>query len=232
MTDSFEHDDELLARLRASDPASSLPPAAPDDVARLLEDTMSNDVLTESRDSGTHGRGPLTWLVAAAAAVVIAGAGAFAVLGGGDDDPVPSADPSSASDPASDPSSDPASDPSSAGDTSVTELTAPSATSARCMVPSAEAMADNPVAFDGTVQSIEGDVVTLAPTTWYAGDATDLVTVEAPPDELRTLLVSVDFQEGERYLVTATAGGAVMICGFSAPYSPGLAGVYAEAFGG
>lgn len=224
MSDSFEHDDELLARLRASDPASSLPPAAPDGVARLLEDTMSNDVVTESRASGTHGPGPRTWLVAAAAAVVIAGAGAFAVLGGGDDDPVPSADPSSASDPAS--------DPAPSADTSVTELTAPGATPARCMVPSAEAMADNPVAFDGTVQSIEGAVVTLAPTTWYAGEATDLVTVEAPSDELRTLLVSVDFREGERYLVTASAGGQVMICGFSAPYSPGLAGVYAEAFGG
>ena len=36
-------DDELLARLRAADPAASLPPADPDRVARLLEDTMSHD---------------------------------------------------------------------------------------------------------------------------------------------------------------------------------------------
>ena len=41
MTDST--DDELLARLRAADPAASLPPADPSRVARLLEDTMSHD---------------------------------------------------------------------------------------------------------------------------------------------------------------------------------------------
>ena len=50
---------------------------------------MSNDVLTESRESGTHNRSPLTWLVAAAAAVIIAGVGIFAVVNGlsGSDDP-------------------------------------------------------------------------------------------------------------------------------------------------
>lgn len=219
MTDSFEHDDELRARLRAADPASSLPPAAPDGVARLLEETMSNSILAESRESGTHSRGPLTWLVAAAAAVVLAGAGLFAVLNDGDDGQVPSADPPSASAP-------------SAAEPTVTELTAPEPSQGRCMVPTAEAMADNPVAFDGIVESIEGDLVTLVPTRWYAGDATDLVTVEAPSDALRELLVAVEFQEGERYLVTASAGGEVMVCGFSAAYSQGLAATYAEAFGG
>lgn len=224
--DDFEHDDDLRARLRAADPASALPPAAPDGVARLLEETMSNDVLAETRDSGTRGRGPLTWLVAAAAAVVIAGAGAFAVLGNDGDDPVPSADPSSAADPSA------GAEAPSGAEAPVTELTAPAAVPARCMVPTAEAMADNPVAFDGTVESVEGDLVTLVPTTWYAGDATDLVTVEAPPGGMTTLLVSVEFREGERYLVTAADGGEVMVCGFSAPYSSFLAGVYAEAFGG
>ena len=43
---------------------------------------MSNDVLTESRENGTHNRSPLTWLVAAAAAVIIAGVGIFAVVNG------------------------------------------------------------------------------------------------------------------------------------------------------
>lgn len=215
MTDSFEHDDELLARLRAADPASSLPPAAPDGVARLLEETMSNDVLTESRETGTPGRGPLTWLVAAAAAVVIGGAGLFAVLNDGGDDQLPSADP----------------EPTSATESTVTELTAPSGESGRCMPPNARAMADNPVAFDGTVQSIDGDTVTLVPTQWYAGDATDLVTVEAPPEGFEQLLVAVEFKDGGRYLVTATDGGDVMVCGFSAEYSEGLAAIYAEAFG-
>lgn len=217
MTDSFEHDDELLARLRAADPASTLPPAAPDRVARLLEETMSNDVLTESRETGTRRRGPLTWLVAAAAVVVIAGAGVFFLVNG-DDDPVTAADPEPTS-PAS-------------TDGTVTELTAPGGTQGRCMLPSAEAMAGNEVAFDGIVQSIEGDLVTLAPSEWYAGDPTDLVSVEAPGEAMQALVVSVKFEEGGRYLVTSADGEELMVCGFSAPYTAGLASMYTEAFRG
>ncbi len=218
MTDSFEHDDELRARLSAADPASSLPPVTPDGAARLLEETMSNDTLTESRDTGSRGRGPLTWLVAAAAVVVIAGVGIFAVLDDGDDGQVPSAD-----------------RPSETGgaESTVTELTAPDPGAApRCMIPDAQALAPLPTAFDGTVQSIEGDIVTLVPTQWYAGEPTDLVTVEAPSEALRQLLVAVEFEDGGRYLVAATDGGEVAVCGFSAPYSQGLAATYAEAFGG
>ena len=113
-----QHDDDQLdARLRAADPAASLPEADPAWVARLLEDTMSNDVLTESRENGTHNRSPLTWLVAAAAAVIIAGVGIFAVVNGqGADEPTP---------------------PPQAADPTVTELVGPdeAALSARCMVP-------------------------------------------------------------------------------------------------
>ena len=120
------------ARLRAADPASSLPPADPAWVARLLEDTMSNDVLTESRETGTHNRSPLTWLVAAAAAVIIAGVGVFAVVNGLADPttrrPVAGSDrPDTAAIRPSDPT--------------VTELTAPGseAYTARCMLPNAAA---------------------------------------------------------------------------------------------
>ena len=56
-------DDELRARLRAADPASSLPPADPERVARLLEDVMSTELTTEYRETGTRNRGPLTWAV-------------------------------------------------------------------------------------------------------------------------------------------------------------------------
>jgi hypothetical protein len=63
MTDHDERD-ELFARLRDADPAAALPPADPDRVARLLEDAMSHDTMTESRETGTRGRSPLTWLAA------------------------------------------------------------------------------------------------------------------------------------------------------------------------
>lgn len=208
--------DELLARLRAADPAASLPPAPPERVARLLEDTMAEDLSThETREAGTRARGPLTWLVAAAAVVVIAGAVTFAVLRG--EDGAPGA---------------PSQDPPVAGEVTVTELQAPGAAAyeARCMLPNAEVLQGKPVAFDGTVTSIEGDVVTLEPTEWYAGEPTDLVTVTAPGAELEKLLSAVSFEDGQRYLVAADDDGDVMVCGFSAPWSAELSAVYAEAF--
>lgn len=210
MTEPFDHDDELLARLRAADPASSLTPVPPEGVARLLEDAMSHDVLTESRESGTHGRSLLTWLVAAAAVVLIAAAGAFVFLGSDDDvAPMPAVT-----------------------EPTVTELQAPdpSAYNVRCMVPNAEVLSGQTTAFSGTVDEIDGEDVTLTPDRWYAGNPTDLVTVTAPGEQLEALLSAVSFEDGERYLVAADEGGHVMVCGFSAAWSEDLAAVYAEAF--
>lgn len=210
MTESYD-DEELAARLRAADPASALPPVAPERVARLLEETMSHDVLAESRETGTRGRGPLTWVVAAAAAILIVGSGFLLLRDGTADDTPPVAD---------------------APGLTTTALTAPDpARAGRCMVPSAEVLATKPVAFDGTVQSVEDGTVTLAPTRWYAGEPTARVTVEGPSDHLRALVMSLDFEEGERYLVAASDDGDVMVCGFSAPYSDDLAAMYADAFG-
>jgi hypothetical protein len=205
-----DRDDELRARLRAADPASTLPPADPAGMARLLEDTMSHDVMDESRETGTRDRSPLTWLVAAAAVVVIAVAGGFLLVNGED-----SADPVAGE----------------GADPTVTDLRAPAAAAGRCMVPTAERLATAPVAFDGVVTEQTDGLVTLEPSRWYAGDPTDLVTVTAPDRDLALLLTSVEFEEGGRYLVAAT-GGAVMICGFSGPHSGELADLYAEAFGG
>ena len=207
--------DELHDRLRASDPAASLPPADPERVARLLEDVMSTELTTENRATGTRNRSTLTWLVAAAATVIIAAAGLCAVTGLNGDDP----DRPAVSDGA------PVSDP------TVTELEAPgtAAYNAKCMVPNAEALSRQTLAFDGTVTSISDGLVTLAPSTWYAGTPTDLVQVRAPAEDWQRLLSAVRFEEGGRYLVSAT-DGRVTVCGFSAPYSPDLAAIYAAAF--
>ena len=127
--------DELRARLRAADPAASLPPADPDRVARLLEDVMSTELTTENRETGTRDRGPLTWLVAAAAVLIIAGVGLFGVLNHDDD---------------------PAAPPTAVDDKTVTELTAPSAAAyaAKCMVPSADLLRQQSVAFEGSVTTV------------------------------------------------------------------------------
>jgi hypothetical protein len=208
-----EHDDDALrARLRGSDPAASLPPADPSGVARLLEDVMSTELTTENRETGTRNRGPLTWLVAAAAVLIIAGVGLFAVLGH---------------------DSDPDAPPTAADAKTVTELSAPSpaAYSARCMVPDAELLSQQSVAFDGTVTTLDAGVVTLTVSHWYAGGPTDLVRVQAPPEEMQDLVGAVEFENGGRYLVSAT-DGQITVCGFSAPYSEDLAAVYAQAFAG
>jgi hypothetical protein len=84
-------------------------------------------------------------------------------------------------------------------------------------------------AFDGTVTSIDGTQVTLEVGHWYRGGNEDLVTVEASDAELQMLIQAVSFEQGERYLVSAT-DGIVTVCGFSAPYSDELAALYAQAF--
>ncbi|GAB2451336.1 hypothetical protein GCM10027062_35340 [Nocardioides hungaricus] len=203
--------DELRDRMRAADPAGSLPPADPSRVARLLEDVMSTELTTENRETGTRDRSPLTWLVAAAAVLIIAGVGLFALLNVGDD---------------------PAAPPPAADDTTVTELTAPGADAyaARCMVPSAEVLSGQGVAFDGTVTTIADGVVTLDVGKWYAGGPTDLVRVRAPSEDMQKLLAAVSFREGKRYLVSAS-DGRVTVCGFSAPYSDDLVALYQQAFG-
>jgi hypothetical protein len=204
------NDDELLARLRAADPAASLPPADPGRTARLLEDTMSHDTETPPADQHTpvRSRSPLAWLVAAAAVLVIAGVGAFAVLGPGDDPQVPAAQPPAPT---------------------VLALSARPPTSAKCMVVTAEVLANQQVAFDGTVVTITDGLVTLDVTQWYRGGDADQVTVQAPPEGMEALLSAADFQVGHRYLVSAT-DGFVSVCGFSAAYSDELAAMYAQAF--
>ena len=208
---THDGDDDLRARLRAADPASALPPADPTRVARLLEETMSNQTdtaLTESRETGTHGRSPFTWLVAAAAAVLIAGVGVFGFLNRGGDTDVPSA----------------------TDQQTVTHLDAPAAGGqARCMPPNTRVLATQTLAFDGTVQEITDGVVTLAPTRFYTGNATDLVEIEAPSADLQALIGAARFEDGGRYLVSAT-DGRVTVCGMTAPYSAELAALYDRAF--
>ena len=207
------NDDQLRDLLATRDPAALLPPADPQRVARLLEDTMSHDVETPTHDPSHPGtdprrRTPLTWLLAAAAVLVIAGVGVFAIFGGEDQPVATPPDPAPAS---------------------VLHLSAPGSVQGRCAMVTPELLSLQETAFDGTVTAIDGTQVTLEVGHWYRGGNEDLVTVEATDAQLRELIQAVEFEQGGRYLVSAT-DGSVTVCGFSAPYSDDLAAIYAEAF--
>lgn len=211
--------DDLTRRLRAADPAAGLPPAAPERVARLLEDTMDERI---SRNQATPTRrSPVPWL-AAAAAVALVAVLAFWTLGDGEPSPTANAPTSAPSAPTPTPTED-----------TTTTLSAPrSGEAGRCLPPSAEYLAEATTAFDGEVVGLEDGLATIVVDEWYAGDPTDRVVVRAPSENMQALIAAVDFEEGGRYLVAANESGFVMVCGFSAPYDDGLAAMYAEAFGG
>lgn len=198
--------DELHDRLRAADPAADLPPADPTRVDRLLEDVMAD---TEHE----HPRRPLAWLVAAAAVVLVAGLGGLVLpglLGADEVEPAPTADAAP----------------------TVTELSAAGAGAGRCMVPTAEVLSGAAFALDAEVTAVADGRATLAPTTWYAGEQTDVVEVAAGSADLEALIGAPRFEEGQRYLVAADGQGRVLACGYSGPRTARLAALYAEAFPG
>lgn len=223
MTPEDQPDERLRELIARVDPAADLPPATPSEVARLLEDAMTDAPDSHAPRSG-RARGPLAWVAAAAVAAVIGGVAFFAATG---DDPTPTAqEPGASATP--DPTA-PASPTASAEPGSVTELEVRDPGTAKCLMPNVEVLRGQEIAFDGVVTSVEGDTVTLEPTTWFRGTPTETVQVTAPPEELRMVLVAVDFTEGQRYLVS-TFGGEVTLCGFSDAWNPELAALYEQAY--
>ena len=221
MTDeqSFDEDPQLRALLGHADPARSLTPADPRGMARLLEDTMSQDLDTRpelEQTTALRRRGPLAWLVAAAAVAVIAGGGYAAVSSMQDNATVQQAGPSTAP-------VEPVDEP------TVVTLEAPTAVPAKCAVPTPELLAGAEVAFAGTVTAIDGDVVTLTPTETFAGETADQVEVVGMRPDLRALGGQPEFVVGGTYLVSATEG-QISACGFSGAATPELEQLYDVAF--
>ncbi|MBD8871067.1 hypothetical protein [Nocardioides donggukensis] len=102
----------------------------------------------------------------------------------------------------------------------------------RCLPTTAEHLTGAELAVDATVLTRDRREVVLEPTRWFAGEPTETLTVRAVPEVLSSLLLAVDLREGERYLVAADAEGTLMVCGFSATWTPRLERIYEEAFGG
>lgn len=97
-----------------------------------------------------------------------------------------------------------------------------------CLVPSAEFLADMPVAFAATVDAVEGDIVTMTVDRWYTGGDAQKITLTATLG-MEALIGGIPFEAGQQYLVSAT-NGVVNYCGFSGPVSPELQTMYDQAF--
>lgn len=204
-------DDELRALLSRIDPAPAGVPVDPVTSPRaqeLVERAMQTLDPPSARDEVAlrRARRPLIMAVAAAA-VLVAVVGGFLAFGSGDR-------------------------PGQGGEGTTLALSLPPADAmASCMVFDVQFLADMPLALAGTVTAIESDQVILGVDRWYRGGTADRVTVAVPSQPTSAALDGVDFREGQRYLLTATAG-TVNGCGFSGPATPELERAFDEAFPG
>ncbi|WP_457207723.1 hypothetical protein [Nocardioides sp. P5_C9_2] len=123
--------------------------------------------------------------------------------------------------------------PVTSGGGSVTSLeVTPTGEGARCAMPSVELLRAQDAAFEGTVTEVGEGTATLDVDQWYTGDdETDQVRVSTPSREIVDLLLAVDFQQGDTYLVSAS-DGQVSLCGLSAAKDELLSGLYDEAYAG
>jgi hypothetical protein len=198
-------DPTLERRLRDADPLAR----------RTADESRDQDWLLETaRTTVTHSPRPrrprALVLGVAAAAVALAAAAGGAYLRGGDD-----------------------------ADGGGTTVAAPTVTDlslgtqdamAMCIQFTVETLSPMPVAFSGEVTEKSADAIVIDVDTWYRGGDSEQVRLQAPDMSVTSLGSSIDFQEGSRYLVTAT-DGTVNYCGFSGPWTQDLADAYATAFG-
>ena len=122
------------------------------------------------------------------------------------------------------------SSPGSSPGSSVVQLRLPAREAGRCMPVDAENLSRAETAFDGEVLDVTDDSVTLAVREWYAGGggaAQARLDLARAPASLAGYFA---FEKDRRYLVSSN-DGAVLVCGFSGPYSAGLEQVYQDAFG-
>ncbi len=200
--------DELERRLRSADPAApATQQDAPADV--WIQDLVEATMHKSQHEPTQHSR----WLAVAAcaAAVTVLGAGTYAVLDRADS---PSGGPAASTVPAMQ-----------------LALSGTDDAMASCVPFSAEMLAPMPVAFSGTASSVDGGTVLIEVDQWYRGGEAEEVRLVAPDGSDIALLGAVKFEQGTRYLVTAS-GGVVSSCGFTMEWDADSESSFQEAFGG
>ncbi|MER5518629.1 hypothetical protein [Streptomyces sp. NPDC002763] len=182
------NDDELLARLKAADPA--LTPHAPlPDIDRLVEDILTTDTAllngstVPAPTAARRSRRQLLGLAAAAGLLLLGGGIAGGVMANHDNG-----------------------HPASAGPLTLT--THSGFGGQKCAAPSPDTLRGYPTLFVGTVTSIKGATVTFRVDYWLKGG--DAKTVVLDSDASRP--EALTFSDGERYIVAAE-NGVVPVCG-------------------
>jgi len=196
--------DDLDALLRAADPMNTTDPGewSPSRLTELMEATMNEENIRHRR----------YWpVLAAAAAVAALAVGGVAVANsvGDGSGPAGTAAPAPMKLAVQSPGSGP-----SLG---------------TCIVFSVANLAEMPVAFSGTVADIGQGTVLLEVDHWYRGGDAAQVELTSPDLSRIALDGAITFENGQRYLVTAT-NGVVNGCGYTAVWSPAMAADFDAAF--
>lgn len=224
------NDDQLRDRIGRLDPLDDIDGVSIDPItsraARSLLETVMTSPLTDDRPvpdhpTDEHHDSPARWsgnrgwlaLAGAAAAVAVLAVGAVAMTGGSDDEP-------EVADPVV----------TQPDKLSVLELSSGNDDiMASCMPIDATIIAQNQLAFKGTVTMAEGAVVQLTVDEAYVGVDAQAVTLNSP-EGMEALIGGVAWEVGAQYLVSAW-DGTVNYCGQTGPATPELQAIYDEAFG-
>lgn len=104
---------------------------------------------------------------------------------------------------------------------------------ASCIRFDLELLAQQEFAFDGSVTGIDGESVTFDVGKWYRGSSDASVTLTQVGQGEGAVMegILVDFQVGNRYLVSG-AGGVITGCGYSQAWDAAAAADWESAFGG
>lgn len=97
-----------------------------------------------------------------------------------------------------------------------------------CLPFSVDILDDMEVAFEGTVTSVDGDLLTLDVVKWYRGGETAQVQITAPLG-MEALIGGIPFEVGGSYLVSAS-NGVVSYCGYTGVATPDFRAAYELAF--
>ena len=227
------NDEQLRDRLARLDPLGddSTEPVTSPSARTLLEDIMNTPLTEPSEAAPTpfdlepRSPRPAWWkpLGAAAAIVAVVAGGIVALTRGDDDDPAVADPPAATDSPATKPGTQ------APAKLKVIELSTGDPTiMASCMEVTPETLADMQVAFKGTVDAVDGEVVTLTIDQIYTGTDAQVATLVAPAG-MEALIGSVAFEVGQQYFVTAF-DGVVNYCGFSGPVTPELQAIFDQAF--